>query len=164
MLPFGVSMPATVQQRSEFQEGLINYPVLKYQWCTVKQISNLETGFHIRSLDPVSSEQQQHYRCDSRKSSGFHVSKCIYLHLPFVFSTASFPWKSFTLWHNDVTFCHKFTLYVANVLLFCFQNITTLCYSSLDYNNNNNNNNNKFRSPQLLLLTYLLNGAQSLRS
>jgi hypothetical protein len=27
MLPFGVTVPATVPQRSEFQEGLMNYPV-----------------------------------------------------------------------------------------------------------------------------------------
>jgi hypothetical protein len=28
MLPFGVTIPATVPQRSEIPEGLINYPVL----------------------------------------------------------------------------------------------------------------------------------------
>jgi hypothetical protein len=28
MLPFGVTIPATVPQRSEFPEGLMNYPVL----------------------------------------------------------------------------------------------------------------------------------------
>ena len=27
MLPFGVTIPATVPQRSEFPEGLMNYPV-----------------------------------------------------------------------------------------------------------------------------------------
>jgi hypothetical protein len=27
MLPFGVTIPATVLQRSEFPEGLLNYPV-----------------------------------------------------------------------------------------------------------------------------------------
>jgi hypothetical protein len=28
MLPFGVTIPASVQQRSEIPEGLMNYPVL----------------------------------------------------------------------------------------------------------------------------------------
>ena len=28
MLPFGVTIPATVPQRSEIPEGLINYPVI----------------------------------------------------------------------------------------------------------------------------------------
>jgi hypothetical protein len=28
MLPFGVTIPATVPQRSEILEGLLNYPVL----------------------------------------------------------------------------------------------------------------------------------------
>jgi len=28
MLPFGVTIPATVPQRSEIPEGLMNYPVL----------------------------------------------------------------------------------------------------------------------------------------
>jgi len=27
MLPFGVTIPATVPQRSEFPEGLMNYPI-----------------------------------------------------------------------------------------------------------------------------------------
>jgi hypothetical protein len=27
MLPFGVTIPATVRQRSEIPEGLVNYPV-----------------------------------------------------------------------------------------------------------------------------------------
>ena len=30
MLPFGVTIPATVPQRSEIPEGLMNYPVLNY--------------------------------------------------------------------------------------------------------------------------------------
>ena len=30
MLPFGVTIPATVPQRSEIPEGLTNYPVLKW--------------------------------------------------------------------------------------------------------------------------------------
>ena len=30
MLPFSVTIPATVPQRSEIQEGLINYPVVIY--------------------------------------------------------------------------------------------------------------------------------------
>jgi hypothetical protein len=29
MLPFGVIIPATVPQRSEIPEGLMNYPVVK---------------------------------------------------------------------------------------------------------------------------------------
>jgi hypothetical protein len=29
MLPFGVTIPATVPQRSEIPEGLMNYPVLR---------------------------------------------------------------------------------------------------------------------------------------
>ena len=29
MLPFGVTIPATVPQRSEIPEGLMNYPVYK---------------------------------------------------------------------------------------------------------------------------------------
>jgi len=29
MLPFGVTIPATVTQRSEIPEGLMNYPVFK---------------------------------------------------------------------------------------------------------------------------------------
>ena len=29
MLPFGVTIPATVPQRSEIPEGLMNYPVFK---------------------------------------------------------------------------------------------------------------------------------------
>jgi hypothetical protein len=29
MLPFGVTIPATVPQRSEIPEGLTNYPVVK---------------------------------------------------------------------------------------------------------------------------------------
>jgi hypothetical protein len=28
MLPFGVTIPGTVPQRSEFPEGIMNYPVL----------------------------------------------------------------------------------------------------------------------------------------
>jgi hypothetical protein len=28
MFPFGVTIPATVPQRSEFPEGLMNYPVI----------------------------------------------------------------------------------------------------------------------------------------
>ena len=31
MLPFGVTIPATVPQRSEIPEGLTNYPVYKYK-------------------------------------------------------------------------------------------------------------------------------------
>ena len=30
MLPFGVTIPATVTQRSEIPEGLMNYPVYLY--------------------------------------------------------------------------------------------------------------------------------------
>ena len=30
MLPFGVTIPATVPQRSEIPEGLMNYPVNKF--------------------------------------------------------------------------------------------------------------------------------------
>jgi hypothetical protein len=31
MLPFGVTIPATITQRSEIPEGLMNYPVFKVQ-------------------------------------------------------------------------------------------------------------------------------------
>jgi hypothetical protein len=35
MLPFGVTIPATVPQRSEIQEELMNYPVLLHFFCAV---------------------------------------------------------------------------------------------------------------------------------
>jgi hypothetical protein len=34
MLPFGVTIPATVPQRSEIPEGLMNYPVDYKRSCT----------------------------------------------------------------------------------------------------------------------------------
>ena len=34
MLPFGVTIPATVPQRSEIPEGLMNYPVLPFTYPT----------------------------------------------------------------------------------------------------------------------------------
>jgi hypothetical protein len=37
MLPFGVTIPATVPQRSEFPEGLLNYPVFSE---TVRKVMN----------------------------------------------------------------------------------------------------------------------------
>ena len=35
MLPFGVTIPATVPQRSEIPEGLMNYPVLTNRQYTM---------------------------------------------------------------------------------------------------------------------------------
>ena len=40
MLPFGVTIPATVPQRSEIPEGLMNYPVL--HWAVSEQRSKKE--------------------------------------------------------------------------------------------------------------------------
>jgi hypothetical protein len=47
MLPFGVTIPATVAQRSEIPEGLMNYPVFIF-------IQSLEQGFYLilRIWDP----------------------------------------------------------------------------------------------------------------
>ena len=46
MLPFGVTIPATVPQRSEIPEGLMNYPVLlkrkKRETCTLIYLCPLE--------------------------------------------------------------------------------------------------------------------------
>jgi hypothetical protein len=35
MLPFGMTIPASVPQRSEIPEGLMNYPVYKLQYIVL---------------------------------------------------------------------------------------------------------------------------------
>jgi len=41
MLPFGVTIPATVLQRSELPEGLMIYPVSSYKVCVIVQSPQL---------------------------------------------------------------------------------------------------------------------------
>jgi hypothetical protein len=42
MLPFGVTIPATVQQRSEIPEGLMNYPVLYHHFSNFHSFRRTE--------------------------------------------------------------------------------------------------------------------------
>jgi len=45
MLPFGVTIPVTVPQRSEIPEGLMNYPVLAmYGHMNVKNVVVFHCG------------------------------------------------------------------------------------------------------------------------
>jgi len=39
-LPFGVTIPATVPQRSESPEGIMNYPVYYYEYFMLKECSH----------------------------------------------------------------------------------------------------------------------------
>jgi hypothetical protein len=51
MLPFGVTIPATVPQRSEIPEGLMNYPVLiKYEQETHNAVDKKSSKVHIRTV------------------------------------------------------------------------------------------------------------------
>jgi hypothetical protein len=38
MLPFGVTIPATVPQRSEIPEGLMNYPVFSIKFIDTREV------------------------------------------------------------------------------------------------------------------------------
>jgi hypothetical protein len=50
MLPFGVTIPATVPQRSEIPEGLMNYPVYGgEQKCIEVFERNLKKRDHLES-------------------------------------------------------------------------------------------------------------------
>ena len=50
MVPFGVTIPATVPQRSEFPEGLMNYPVYIYIYIYIYNViafSSLCFNFYL---------------------------------------------------------------------------------------------------------------------
>jgi hypothetical protein len=59
MLPFGVATPATVPQRSEIPEELMNYPVYTkmsdltsvFPIISICVIVYLQTTFHIQDID-----------------------------------------------------------------------------------------------------------------
>ena len=56
MFPFGVTIPATVPQRSEIPEGLMNYPVLyvlKYTNSVVPDYGNLINLNSVKTLSTV---------------------------------------------------------------------------------------------------------------
>jgi hypothetical protein len=50
MLPFGVTIPATVPQMSKFPEGLMNYPVLG---STVNKILKFQMSVYVTKVSTV---------------------------------------------------------------------------------------------------------------
>ena len=50
MLPFGVTIPATVPQRSEIPEGLMNYPVYIYIYINLSLSCFTSTYRSIKSV------------------------------------------------------------------------------------------------------------------
>ena len=55
MLPFGVTIPATVPQRSEIPEGLTNYPVY-IAYSEVKFKSLFLATYFVQFLAPLQHE------------------------------------------------------------------------------------------------------------
>jgi len=54
MIPFGVTIPATVPQRTEIPEGLTNYPVCLYN-VSVKFTRSLRQGALTSAVSDVTS-------------------------------------------------------------------------------------------------------------
>ena len=54
MLPFGVTIPATVPQTSEFPEGLMNYPVYSCRFVSGPVLLNLRVK-KLNQIEQLSS-------------------------------------------------------------------------------------------------------------
>ena len=62
MLPFGVAIPATVPQRSEIPEGLMNYPYPVFQQAAPHSVSFYPRGPFQINLTPRVFEMDQNSR------------------------------------------------------------------------------------------------------